>query len=220
MVVTGSAGGLGGAVVRALVGAGAACVLPVRRATDSPPPGAQVIAGVDLTDEDAVRQAYASMPALWASVHLAGGWAGGPIPNTTLTDLQRQLDINFVSAFLCCREAVRNMRAKAAGRGGRIINVSSRAALVPAGGAIAYAASKAAVNTLTQALADEVRDDGILVNAIAPSTIDTPANRAAMPQADPGRWAQPADIAATIVSLLSPENRLASGAIIPVYGQA
>jgi NAD(P)-dependent dehydrogenase (short-subunit alcohol dehydrogenase family) len=109
---------------------------------------------------------------------------------------------------------------RAAGKGGRIANVSSRAAAVPAGGAIAYTISKAGVAALTQALADELRGDGILVNAVVPSIIDTPANRAAMPAADHARWPKPPEIAATLTWLISPANVLTWGALVPVYGRA
>jgi NAD(P)-dependent dehydrogenase (short-subunit alcohol dehydrogenase family) len=150
-------------------------------------------------------------------VHLAGGFRGAPITETSRADLGQQIEINLVTAFLCCREAVRAMRRSG---GGRIVNVASRAVEVPAGGAVAYAASKAAVAALTRSLAEEVRRDGIQVNAVLPSIIDTPANRAAMPNAAVDRWPKPAEIARAIVWLASPESRLISGALIPVYGNA
>jgi NAD(P)-dependent dehydrogenase (short-subunit alcohol dehydrogenase family) len=211
VVITGGSGGLGGAVVEAFVAAGATCHLP-ERGNSSPRPGVQVIPGVDLTSEAAVRALYQGVPSLWASVHLAGGYAGAPFVDTTLGDLRGQLEINLVTAFLCCREAARQMTA-----GGRIVNVASRAALVPAGGSVAYAASKAAVVSLTQSLAEELRDRRILVNAIAPATIDTAANRAAMPRADFSRWTRPAQLAKLILWLASPENSVTSGAILPAY---
>ena len=108
---------------------------------------------------------------------------------------------------------------KAAGRGGRIVNVSARPALVPTAGVAAYAASKAVVASLTRSLAEELAADRIWVNAVAPSTIDTPANRAGMPDADHDRWPKPEELAATILHLASADNRVARGAIVPVYGQ-
>ena len=220
VVVTGGAGGVGPAVVDLLLAAGATCHLPLLGPSDGVRKDARIVSavGVDLSDEAAVRKFYASLPPLWASVHLAGGFRPGPILDTTLADLRKQLDQNLTTAFLCCREAARNMRA--GGRGGRIANVSSRAASVPAGGAIAYTVAKAGVAALTEALADELRGEGILVNAVVPSIIDTPANRAAMPAADHARWPKPADIAAAIAWLISPANALTSGALVPVYGDA
>ena len=218
VVVTGGAGALGGAVVEALRARGATLFLPQRGAAGAQPPGVQVSGGVDLSDEAAVTAFYAGLPALWASVHLAGGYAGAPVLETPLSLLRAQLDVNLVTAFLCSREAVRAMRRGSTG--GRIVNVASRAAVTPAGGALAYAAAKAGVVALSAGLAAEVRDDGILVNTIAPATIDTAANREAMPKADFTRWASPAAIAEIVASLISPSNGLVTGAFVPVYGRA
>jgi NAD(P)-dependent dehydrogenase (short-subunit alcohol dehydrogenase family) len=125
-----------------------------------------------------------------------------------------------VTAFLCCREAARNIRDRGGAMGGRLVNVSSRAAALPAGGTVAYTVSKSAVSALTQALAVELGPDAILVNAVLPSTIDTPANRAAMPTAEHDRWPKPEEIARTIAWLISPGQTVTSGALIPVYGRA
>jgi NAD(P)-dependent dehydrogenase (short-subunit alcohol dehydrogenase family) len=216
VVITGARGGLGGAVVEAFAAAGAVCHLPERSSSPPAVPDAHVIGGVDLTSEEAVRALYAGLPGLWASIHLAGGYAGKPFTEISLAELRQQLDINLTTAFLCCREAARRM----AGTGGRIVNVSSRAALVPAGGSIAYAVSKAAVVALTTCLAEEARGQNILVNAVAPSTMDTAANRSAMPRADHARWTRPAEVARAILWLASPENTATSGAVLPVYGNA
>jgi len=217
VIITGAAGGLGGAVVEAFLSAGARCHVPVREATAiTPRAGLTITPGIDLTDERAVRSYYDSLPAVWASVHVAGGFAAAPFLETSLADLRRQVDLNLVTAFLACREAARRMR----GTGGRLVNVTARAALAPPSGMVAYVASKAALAALTQALAKELEPENILVNAVAPSIIDTPANRAAMPDADASRWPKPAEIAAAILWLASPQNRLTSGAVVPVYGHA
>jgi NAD(P)-dependent dehydrogenase (short-subunit alcohol dehydrogenase family) len=177
--------------------------------------------GIDLSDETAVASFYASLPSdLWASVHLAGGFAMGGLTETSLGDLRSQIDLNLVTTFLCCREAVRCFRLRANGGGGRIVNVASRAALVASGGKVAYSLSKAAVVSLTIGLAEELKREAIFVNAIAPGTIDTAQNRAAMPDMDPANMVPPADIASVILWLASPENSVASGAVIPVYGNS
>jgi NAD(P)-dependent dehydrogenase (short-subunit alcohol dehydrogenase family) len=211
VVVTGGAGALGRTVVDTLRGAGAIC--HVMDQGDAAGGG-----GVDLTDEDAVTRAYGALPPIWASIQLAGGFAMAPVVDTRLADLRAMHELNGVTCFLACREAVRSMRR--GGRGGRIVNVAARPALVPAGGMIAYSASKAAVASITQSLAVEVAADRILVNAIAPSIIDTPANRRAMPSADFAKWPKAAAVAEAIAWLASPRNTLTSGVVLPVYGEA
>jgi NAD(P)-dependent dehydrogenase (short-subunit alcohol dehydrogenase family) len=215
VVVTGGHGGLGGAVVDAFVAAGAVCYLPQRGAATESGRGREVVGGVDLTNEADVVAFYAGLPPIWASIHLAGGYAGAPFVETTREALEDQLGMNLTTAFLCCREAVRSIRRSGAGR---IVNVCSKAALVPSGGAVAYAVAKAGVAALTRSLAEEVKSENIFVNAVAPSIIDTMANRAAMPKADTSRWPKPSEIAKTILWLASPENGLTTGAVVPVYG--
>ena len=178
------------------------------------------IATVDLSNEAAAAGYYAALPALWASIQLAGGFAMAPIVETSLADFDKQWRINAVTCFLACREAVRAIRKTGGAGGGRIVNVAARPVLVPTGGMTAYAAAKAGVAAITQALAAELRHDGILVNAVVPSVIDTPANRAAMPGADHAAWPRPAEIAEAIGYLASPHNTLTSGALVPVYGRA
>jgi NAD(P)-dependent dehydrogenase (short-subunit alcohol dehydrogenase family) len=218
VVVTGGDGALGHAVVQAFVVAGAVCHLPILGAAGTQSiPGAQVTGKVNLTDESATTRFFGGLPPLWASVHLAGGYQAKPLADTSRSDLDRQLELNLVTAFLCCREAVKAMRKRG---GGRIVNVGARVVEAPVGGSIAYSVSKAGVAALTRSLAVEARGDGILVNAVLPSIIDTPANRAAMPNADSARWPKPDELARAILWLASPENRLTSGALIPVYGSA
>jgi len=203
VVVTGGTGALGTAVVGALVQAGALCHVPFIVAAEAERfplrSHAQVkLLGVpDLVEEAAVARLYEGLPELWASIHLAGGFAMASVGETKKKDLMAQLEMNFVTTFLCCSAAV-NAMAKT-GVGGRIVNVAARPGLEwrTGAGMAAYAASKAAVAALTVALAEEVAKDGILVNAVAPSIMDTPTNRAAMPKAimRPGprsrRWRRP-----------------------------
>jgi NAD(P)-dependent dehydrogenase (short-subunit alcohol dehydrogenase family) len=201
IVITGAGGGLGPAVVEALRGAGAICHTPNRQE-------------LDLGNEAAVTAFYASLPSLWASVHVAGGFAMGAMTETSLAAFTSQWTINTVTAFLASREAVRRIRAS--GPGGRIVNVAARAAVDPPGGKIAYVAAKAAVAAMTRALAAELRAEHILVNAVLPDTIDTPTNRAAMPKADFSQWTRPEAIAATIAWLASPGNETVTGTLVPV----
>jgi NAD(P)-dependent dehydrogenase (short-subunit alcohol dehydrogenase family) len=174
----------------------------------------------DLADEAAVAKLYDAVPGLWASIHLAGGFAMSPIADTGKAALMQQVDGNLVSCFLCCRAAVIAIRR--AGGGGRIVNVAARPGLEWRSGAgmAAYTASKAAVAALTTALAEEVANDGILVNAVAPSIMDTPANRKSMPNADYATWPKVEEVAATILFLASPDNAVTRGGVVPVYGKA
>jgi NAD(P)-dependent dehydrogenase (short-subunit alcohol dehydrogenase family) len=172
-----------------------------------------------LADEAAVARLYGGIAPLWASIHIAGGFAMASIVETDKAALTAQLETNLVSCFLCCRAAVRAM--KGAG-GGRIVNVSSRPALEPRLGAgmTAYTVAKAGVAALTEALGQEVAGDGILVNAVAPSIMDTPINRKEMPKANFALWPKVEEVAATILFLASPENKVTRGAVVPVYGKS
>jgi NAD(P)-dependent dehydrogenase (short-subunit alcohol dehydrogenase family) len=218
VVVTGASGALGGALVEVLAAAGARLHLPVRSKGPRQPAEAEisVVEGVDLTNEASVTAFFSACPPLWASVHVAGGFAEVPLLSASLTAFRGMLDLNLTTAFLWCREAARNMT----GRGGRLVNVGARSAQAPTGGSIGYTVAKAGVAAMTLALADELAGDafgaGIRVNAVLPATIDTPANRAAMPDADPARWRKPAEIALTIAWLISPANTATSGGLVPV----
>ncbi len=225
VIVTGGTGALGSAVVGALLAQGAHCHVPYIVAAEAERfphrdhERLRLMSVTDLADEATVAQLYARVSSLWASIHIAGGFAMSGIAETGKSALMAQIEMNLVSAYLCCAAAVRAMRG---GAGGRIVNVASRPALEPRLGAgmTAYTASKAAVAALTAALAQEVAADGILVNAVAPSIIDTAANRHAMPKADFSLWPKPEEIAATIVFLASPANLVTRGAVVPVYGKS
>ena len=224
VVVTGGAGALGTALVEGLIEAGAICHVPcfdeaeAQRFRLRERPQVKLIVTGNLADEKNVVALYDGIAPLWASIHLAGGFAAGPLRETSTATLRQQIDMNLVSCLLCCRAAMNAMT----GRGGRIVNVAARAALEwrTGAGMAAYTASKAAVAALTAALAEEVAKDGILVNAVAPSIMDTPANRKAMPKADFDLWPKVEEVAATILFLASPENRVTRGAVVPVYGRS
>lgn len=231
VVVTGATGELGGAVLRGLLRDGATCHAPVRSASKASGLLALdrdrvKIAEVDFSSESSVAGFYESLPSLWASVHCAGAFAAAPLTGTSLEDFQKMMSVNALTCFLCCREAVRRMKSGRGGadtgEGGRIVNVAAVTALEPKQGAgkAAYAASKAVVASLTLSIAEELRASRISINAVAPTIFDTPANRAALPDADHSSWPTADEIASTIAFLVSPANRTVNGAIVPVPGLA
>jgi NAD(P)-dependent dehydrogenase (short-subunit alcohol dehydrogenase family) len=233
VVVTGGTGALGRAVVGRLRAAGAICHVPNLLAAEldgfpyTADSGVHIARDIDLADEAAVVRFYGSLPPLWASIHLAGGFAMAPLAEISAADFMAQFRMNALSCFLSSAAAVAAMRARpgpgpGGAKGGRIVNVAARPALEPRLGAgmVAYTAAKAAVAALTEALAQELAEEEIWVNAVAPSLIDIPANRQAMPQADYSRWVSPAALAEIIAFLAAPDNRVTRGAVIPVYGQS
>jgi len=225
VVVTGGTGALGTAVVGALLEAGAVCHVPYRRegqAKRFPHADNKKVSLMglgDLADEAAVTDFYGGLDQLWASIHIAGGFAFAPIAKSDKALLLGQLNANLVSAYLCSRAAVAAFER--AGAGGRIVNVAARHALEPRLGAnlTAYAVAKAGVAALTMALGEEIAKDDVLVNAVAPSIMDTPANRKSMPKADFDAWPKVEEVAAAILFLASPQNKVTRGAIVPVYGK-
>jgi NAD(P)-dependent dehydrogenase (short-subunit alcohol dehydrogenase family) len=176
----------------------------------------------DLTDESSVDSAvdyvarhYGRIDVL---VNVAGGFRmGPPVHETPVRDWDLMMSLNAKSVFLMARAVIPHMLATG---GGRIVSISARAAVQPKGWMAPYCASKAAVITLTESLAAEHRSDGITVNCILPGTIDTPQNRADMPEADWGKWVPPSELASVILFLASDAARAVSGAAIPVYGQS
>jgi NAD(P)-dependent dehydrogenase (short-subunit alcohol dehydrogenase family) len=221
VVITGGTGALGRAVVGMLLAQGAQCRVPyvVEAEAETFPykDAVTLVPRCELTSEDDVTRLYDGLSDLWASIHIAGGFAMGGVAETDKAGMLHMLSMNFVTCYLCCRAAVQGFGPD----GGRIVNIAARPGLEPrlGGGMAPYAASKAAVAAFTQSLAGEVASQGILVNAVAPSIIDTPANRAAMPKADHSAWPKPGEIAATIGFLASPDNKVTTGAIVPVPGR-
>jgi NAD(P)-dependent dehydrogenase (short-subunit alcohol dehydrogenase family) len=221
-IVTGGTGGLGAAVTRAFLDEGWRVVVPVHD------PGERGRVGeherletvrADLTEPAAAADVVARAGAgLRALVNLVGGFAqGGRVHETPLEDFEAQLRLNLRPAYLMCAAALPVLLDAG---GGSIVCVSSRAALRPFSGAAGYVTAKAAVLALVDALDAEYRDDRIRVNAVLPSIIDTPVNRAAMADADFDRWVAPEEIAATILFLCSDASSAVSGAHLPVYGRA
>jgi NAD(P)-dependent dehydrogenase (short-subunit alcohol dehydrogenase family) len=238
IIVTGGAGALGTATVGQLIDAGAVCHVPCMNEAEAARFSLRDHRQVKLTvtgslaDEAAIERLYRGVTPLWGSIHIAGGFAAAALRDTELATIRQQFEMNLLSCMLCCRAAIRAMiggamigsatTGGATTGGGRIVNVAARPALEWRSGAgmTAYTVSKAGVAALTVALAEEVAKDGILVNAVAPSIMDTPANRQAMPKADHALWPKVEEVAATIAFLASPDNRVTRGAIVPVYGKS
>jgi NAD(P)-dependent dehydrogenase (short-subunit alcohol dehydrogenase family) len=185
-------------------------------------PGLELVRA-DVTDPEEVATIVSAAAAsdgapLGGLVNLVGGFAmGGRIDETPVDEFEKQFRLNLRPTYLMTQAALKEMLANG---GGAIVCVGTRAALQPFKGAAGYIASKAAVIAFSQAVAVEYKDDGIRCNVILPSVIDTPANRASMPNADHARWVKPAEIATVISHLLSPGSAVTSGAAIPVYGRA
>ena len=222
VLITGAAGGLGSTVAARFVADGWRVVAPEMGEPPNPVPGLLAIQA-DLTDPTLVAGAVATAAAepdapLRAVVNLVGGYAaGGRVHETPVDAFESQLRLNLRPTYLVTAAAVPHLIA---GGGGSVVCVSSRAALRPFPGAAGYITAKAALLALVDALAVEYRDDRIRVNAILPSTIDTPGNRASQPNADFSRWVPPAQIAELIAYLCSDASAATSGAHIPVYGRA
>jgi len=222
VIITGGTGGLGAAVTARFVDEGWRAVVPWRRRSEAervPRREGLELIEADLFDPGAVaRVAELAGPGTRAVVNLAGGFhAGGRVHDSQIEDLRGQLRLNLETAWIATAAALPAMLAAG---DGAVVCVSSRSALQPFAGGSAYAVSKAAVLALVDALHTEYAKDGIRANAILPSVIDTPANRAAHPDADHSDWVAPEQIAATILALCGPQMAATSGAHVPVYGRA
>jgi len=222
LVVTGSDGVLGQAVVATLSRYGARLALLEHGQTSAAPQpaGALRYGGIDLTRDDAARAAMERVVKetgrLDGLVNVAGGFRWEKLAGGTLDTWDLMYKINLRTAVAACQAAL--PYPERAG-GGRIVNVGAMGAIKAAAGMGAYAASKAGVAQLTEALAEELKERGITVNAILPSTLDTPKNRLDMPKADFTRWVAPAEAAEVIAFLLSDQARAVTGALIPVVGR-
>jgi NAD(P)-dependent dehydrogenase (short-subunit alcohol dehydrogenase family) len=222
VVVSGGTGGLGSAVTRTLLAAGWQVVVPYvdERELERVEPHPQLeLVAADLFDPAAAAAVVAAAgDRLAALVNLVGGFAsGGRVHETPVEEFERQFRLNLRPAYLLCQAALPRMLEAGAGA---IVCVSTRAALRPFPGAAGYISSKAAVLAFVDALAAEYTADGLRANAILPSVIDTPANRASQPDADHSRWVTPEQIAQVIRFLCAGESAAISGAHIPVYGRA
>jgi NAD(P)-dependent dehydrogenase (short-subunit alcohol dehydrogenase family) len=226
VLVTGASGGLGGAVTAAFLADGWRVVAASRSGRPAGPDAAgdrlQVVAA-DLDEPADVAATVATATnddtaPLRALVNLVGGYTmGGRVDETPVEELERQLTLNLRPTWLVTSAALPHLVAAG---GGAIVCMSSRAAVAPFRGGAGYATAKAAVLAFAQAVAVEYRADGVRCNAVLPSVIDTPANRAAQPDADFSRWVPPEQVAAVIRFLCGEESAPTSGAAIPVYGRA
>ena len=221
VLVAGGTGALGAAVVKELVEAGypvgATWVVEKERERLEGVEGVELIKA-DLFDPAQAMEAVAAISDLGAVVNLVGGYAEtGRVHETDPEDFERLMRLNLRPNVLLARAAIpRWLR----GGGGSFVAVSARPALRPFAGAPAYIVSKAAVLSFVQTLDAEYRQDGIRANAILPSVIDTPANRAGQPDADHSKWVAPEEIAKVIRFLVSDDSAQMSGAAVPVYGRA
>lgn len=216
VLITGGAGNIGRTVTRAVLASGARVAVPVYK-TDRPDildelkrefHDRLLVFALDLTTErgadEAIKEVVEWAGRVDALVHLVGGYAGGMRVDATPVEVyDRMMDLNVKSAFLVARAALRRMVPDG---GGSIVLVSSRAATDNPAGHAAYAAAKSALLALAEGMATEYRDDGVRVNVLLPSTADTEANRAAMPDADTSGWTRPEAIAEQIVELMHGER--------------
>jgi NAD(P)-dependent dehydrogenase (short-subunit alcohol dehydrogenase family) len=225
-IVTGGTGGLGASVVGRLLDHGWRVVVPwiIERELErvEQREGLELVKA-DLFDPGAVTQVVSAAVAddaapLRGLVNLVGGFAmGGRVHETPLEEFEEQFRTNLRATYLMTQAALPPMLEAG---GGSIVCVGTRAVRQPFRGAAGYIASKAAVIAFAEAVAVEYRDDGVRCNTILPSVIDTPANRAAMPNADHDRWVKPDRIAGVVAFLLADDSEPVSGASIPVYGRA
>lgn len=224
VVITGAFGVLGSAVAEAAVAGGARVAL-IDFAKDAPAglasgPDVLTLPGVDLTDAvqagaamDAVADRFGGLDVL---LNIAGGFTWETLQDGSIQSWPAMYRLNVLTAANACRAAIPHLKRSAAGR---IVNVGSAAALKAAMGMGAYAAAKAGVHSLTQALAEELKGDNITVNAVLPSILDTPTNRADMSQADASTWVAPRDLAAVMLFLASEAATAVTGALVPVTGR-
>jgi NAD(P)-dependent dehydrogenase (short-subunit alcohol dehydrogenase family) len=219
VVVTGAFGALGRAVAEAALASGLEVAAIDYAAVPSPGLSSEILAlgGVDLTDPAQAAAAIAAAADRFGRIDALFNIAGGFVWQTTEDGdpaaWERLYRLNVLTSLHASRAALPHLLA---GGAGRIVNVGANAALKAGQGMGAYAASKAGVHRLTEALAEETKGRGVTVNAVLPSIIDTPANRADMPDADPGQWVSPADLAAVMLFLASPAAGAVTGALLPV----
>lgn len=219
IAITGGHGVLGRAVVEAALADGLGVAIIDHATGQSVPEGLLDLGGVDLTDPHAATRAMdataASFGRLDALLNIAGGFVWQTVDDADPA-WAKMFALNVTTALNASRAALPHLKRA---NEGRIVNVGANGAIKAAAGMGAYAASKAGVHRLTEALAEELKDTSVTVNAVLPSILDTAQNRADMPEADPSRWVQPSDLARVMLFLASPDSRALTGALIPVTGR-
>lgn len=218
VAVTGAAGALGRKAVEILSAAGWS-VVGIDLGDVAPDGVALALGGVDLTDEAAMTTAAARIEGelgrLDGLVNIAGGFAWETVADGSVATWDRLYAMNVRTALIASRALLPLLRANQ----GAIVNIGAAASVKAGAGMGAYAASKSGVARLTEALAEELKDEGVRVNAILPSILDTPANRADMPDADYAKWVSPAQLAGVVAFLLSADATPITGALFPVTGR-
>ena len=219
IAITGGHGVLGRAVLEAALSDGLEVAIIDRTRGQATPEGVLDLGGVDLTDTTAADRTMAAaverFGRLDALLNIAGGFVWQTVDDPEPA-WSRMFALNLSTAVNASRAALPYLKASP---DGRIVNVGANGALKAAAGMGAYAASKSGVHRLTESLADELKTTSVTVNAVLPSILDTEQNRKDMPDADPARWVQPADLARVMLFLASPESRAVTGALIPVTGR-
>lgn len=231
-LITGGTGAIGSAVASRFLGDGYDVAVTYRakeewerlRAgqADAAKNGRLVGVQADVTHHDemsaAVRSAADALGGLRVLAHVAGGYAGGtPVERLTEAMVRGMLELNLVSAFWAAKHVIPFVKASGSGR---LLFVSSRGAVATSPGAAPYAAAKLGLHALVSTLAEELKDSGATANAVLPSMVDTPQNRAAMPRADTSKWVRPEQVAALLAFLGSEASAAVTGALIPIYGRA
>ena len=216
VLIAGGSGALGQMVVPTFSMAGAQ-VITVDRNPPSVQVGSLAAMEADVTDEADVQHlvddVIRTRGRIDALINLVGGFAMGRVVETDASLWQRMLTVNLTTAFLLSKAVLPHMVARGTGR---IVHVAAWAAVEPFPGAAAYIVSKSSLLALIKVLALELSGSGVTVNGVLPNTIDTPANRASMPQTDPSTWTKPKSIADTLLFLASEEAHQISGAAIPI----
>ncbi len=217
-IVTGGNGALGSVVCRILAQEGCTVYATVRPSTKPTLPAEVRPIMADVTKEEDVVSGFANVLRERKQIDILINTVGGFLPRTMLQDLptsdwDHMMSLNLRSTFLCTREALRAMRGQSYGR---IVNIAAMGGVHPTAGRAAYGISKAGVILLTDVVAQELKGTGITINAIAPYIIDTPANRASMPDENFSRWVTPESIADTIVFLCSETASSISGTVVKV----